>query len=234
MKKLAPGHFLKDVFKAFSQEKTLKEHLIAKTISELRSRDKEIESYFEVTANKSSTKLLSTSTTAIHGSNWVRAVSFDYSKTPLSFTGSLLSDSRFGTRGQPTIYLGETDEVALKEVQFPSYFNATTVFGVNVNLQVVLDLSDTQALNTNFKINKNLFHEEWKKFNNIGIKYYTQYLSDNLRVLPIEGFLYESAKVKGSKCLCIFPDKLVKGSSLQVMGTYKEIPGQEMQIQGTI
>ncbi len=99
---------------------------------------------------------------------------------------------------------------------------------------VTLDLSDTQKLNTNFKINKNLFHEEWKKFNNIGIKFYIQYLSDILRVLPIEGFLYESARVKGSKCLCVFPDKLVKGSHLQVIGNYKEIPEHEMQIQGTI
>ncbi|WP_196801726.1 RES family NAD+ phosphorylase [Bacteriovorax sp. BSW11_IV] len=225
---------MRDVLKAFSQEKTQQEKTIAKALSEIQSRSKDIESLFETMAEKSKEKLSGASSISIKDSNWVRAVSFDYSKEPLSFTGSLLSDSRFGTRGQPTIYLGESQDVALNEVQFPNYFNATTVFGVNVKLQLVLDLSDTKKLSTNYKIDKTLFHEEWKKFNNIDIKFYTQYLSDVLRVLPIEGFLYESVRSKGNKCLCIFPDKLVKGSSLQIVGNYKEIPEEKMQLLGAI
>lgn len=234
MSKPKPSDFLKDVFKAFSQEKTQQEHAIARTLAELKSRAKEVESFFEDTAEKSKQLLTNSGTTSITEVNWVRAVSFDYSKEPLSSQGSLLSDSRFGTRGQPTIYLGETHDVALSEVQFPQYFDATAIFGINVNLQVVLDLSDTKKLNSNYKINKTLFHEEWKKFNNIGITFYTQYLSNILRVLPIEGFLYESVKAKGNKCLCIFPDKLVKGSSLQIVGNYKEIPEEKMQLLGTV
>lgn len=68
----------------------------------------------------------------------------------------------------------------------------------------------------------------------MSIKFYTQHLSDHLRTLSIEGFLYEFVQNGSQKCLCIFPDKLLKGSSLTVVGKYKEIESKEMFIDGTL
>lgn len=146
----------------------------------------------------------------------------------------MLNNSRFNEKGSPTIYLGQDIEVALSEVQFPQYFNATTSFGVEVNLQFILDLSDTSKLSKSFGINKKLFRSTWKNFNNIRIKYYTQYLSDHLRSLPIEGFLYESVQRPGHKCLCLFPDKMIKGSSLKIIGNYKGIDHADLFYDGSI
>jgi hypothetical protein len=227
-------NYLKSILQAFSEEKTGQEEVTSKLISELNTKSHEIEQLFQDQANKSKEKLSLKETISIKSENWVRAVLFDYSLSPLSFKGSLFSDSRFSKRGQQTIYLGQTSDVASREVQFPEYFNATTIFGINVNLQIILDLSSTEKLNKDFKIDKKLFQGNWKKFSNLDIKYYTQFLSDILRLLPIEGFLYESIQLSGQKCLCVFPDKLIKGSSLEVIGTYRDIEEQNMKLLGTI
>jgi RES domain-containing protein len=149
----------------------------------------------------------------------------------LSWGGSLKSATRFNNVGQPTIYLAEEENTSTKEVRFPKYLNATTLFGINVTALVLLDLSETQNLHKH-QISKKMFRGPWKSFNNIKIKYYTQYLTDILRTLPIEGFLYESVQNPGCKCLCLFPEKMIKGSTLRVIGDYESIEDEDMTYEG--
>ena len=229
MKKISLAAFVREILREFSKEKSQQDKDITKVIQKVALRSHEIEAYFEELASKSHASFSKIKTVNIENENWVRAVSIDYAKKPLSYQGSLLSNSRFGQSGQPTLYLAENHDVAAREVQFPEYFQATTLFGIKVNLQFILDLSGTKSL-ANYKVLTNLFVGEWKKFNNLGIKFYTQYLSDYLRTLPIEGFIYQSNQSEKNRCLCIFPDKLVKGSSLAVHGTYKEIHKEDLTI----
>jgi RES domain-containing protein len=223
--------FVSDLVVELSSPLTIDEQKIAAKIKFLKQNKNEIEKHFATQAKRSQSKLAALSTTSISNEQWVRSVSLDYNLKPLSWGGSLVSATRFNNKGQPTIYLAEDDDTSLKEVRFSQHFNATTLFGVKASVQVILDLTDTANLST-LQISKKYFQAPWKSFNNVGIKYYTQFLTDHLRSLPIEGFLYESVQNPSKKCLCLFPEKMIKGSKLQIVGTYQTIQSSDLNFEG--
>lgn len=233
MKEESVSEYLKKIVQEFSTPSNHKEITVIQTIKWIRDHKSETLDYFEFLAKKSHNSLSNSSTMEVEG-NWFRAVTYNYSKFPLSIEGSLKSHARFHRTGQPTIYLAENYDTALKEVRFSEKLIAHTIFPVNIKLQRILDLSDTENLYNNYLISKPNFRGPWKQFLNIGLEYYTHYLSDQLRSLPIEGFLYESNANHNNKCLCLFPEKLIGGSVLKVVGKYGDIDSIYMSLEGLV
>jgi len=232
MKEESIHHYLSKIIQDFSVGLSLEENKVHQKIRWIKEHKLEILNYFESLAKRPHNSLSSTSTKKITGDNWFRAVTYDYSKIPLSFEGSLKSFARFHRVGQPTIYLAENYKTAMEEVRFSKNLVAMTTFGIKINLQRILDLSGSGNLYKNFRISKNYFKGPWEQFSNIGLEYYTHYLSDHLRKLPIEGFLYESNANPKNICLCLFPEKMIKGSTLQVIGDYIEINSNDLYFEG--
>ncbi len=233
MKEESVSRFLSKIVEEFSNPNTYEEKTIIQKIKWIREHKSEILDYFDH-LTKRTYKSLSSSPTREVEKNWFRAVTYDYSKIPLSFEGSLKSHARFNRAGQPTIYLAENYDTALKEVRFPKNLIAQTIFSVNIKLQRILNLSETENLYKNFLISKPYFRGPWNQFLNIGLEYYTHYLSDHLRSLPIEGFLFESNANPENKCLCLFPEKLIRGSVLKVEGEYEHIEPANLLFEGQV
>ena len=232
MKEESIYKYLSKIVEDFSVGLTYEENNAIKKIKWIKENKSEILDEFGSLAKKSFKTLSTASPKKIIKETWVRALTYDYSKLPLSHEGSLKSTARFNRIGQRTIYLAENHDTALKEVHFDKNFMATTSFGIDSNLQLILDLSNSENLQKNFQISRNYFRGPWKQFLNIGLDYYTHFLSDNLRSLPIEGFLYESNANPRNLCLCLFPEKMIKGSTLQVIGDYKEIESKDLFFEG--
>jgi RES domain-containing protein len=222
--------FLKFISKEFEKNQTEPEKRISDLIIQIKKNGPRLQKYFALKSDKSASLLSKANTEKISG-NWNRGVALDYFKKPLSIEGSLKSNGRFHERGQETIYLASTPDTVTRELQFEINKNATALFAISVKLQAILDLSIPSSLDQ-YKIDQSLFQWSWKSFNNLEVKYYTQYLSDYLRTLPLEGFLYESTKHPNQKCLCLFPNKLLRGSSLKVTGKYADIEKKDMTLIG--
>ena len=234
MSKFDVPQVVHDILEEFKSPHSTEEIDVATRIRLFKTHSHEMERFFATLAKRARSATAKASKSSLPG-KWVRCISYDYSTMPLSYVGSLKSSSRFvHGSGQPTIYLAEDPDTATKEVRFSHHFRATTCFGIEYNLRFVLDLTDTKNLYKNFRISRDYFRMPWEMFNNIGIKYYTQYLSDFLRTLPIEGFVYESVQNPGKKCICIFADKLLQGSSLKVIGTYAGFESCNLELVGSI
>ena len=164
--------------------------------------------------------------------HWFRAIRPSQISTPLTYEGSKCSAQRFNFIGEETLYFGEDYNTCFKEIRFEESLCPTTTLSVDIKLQSILDISTEKLLN-NLQLDSILMSGPWKRFNNIGIDFYTQFFAHIVRNGAFEGIMYESTVNEGQKCLAVFPLKLIKGSHLKVIKPTKEMTS-ETEISGII
>lgn len=164
---------------------------------------------------------------------WWRAINRIYDAEPLSVEGSRQSSSRFNELGQDTIYLAESSGTANLEVQLDRNFVTYSFWAIEFKLTGILDLTDKQIISS-FKISTSLLYGLWEMLNMYKITSYSQHVSTIIRKLGYEGFIYESTKDPGKKCLVVFVDNLKRGSYLEVHDKTQGIKEEYLRVDGRL
>jgi RES domain-containing protein len=68
-----------------------------------------------------------------------------------------------------------------------------------------------------------LVQEDWSGIQDAGLESWTQAIGRGCRVAGFEGLIVPSASTQSGKNLVVFPDKLLSGSYIRIMGN-KELP----------
>lgn len=134
---------------------------------------------------------------------------------------------RWNSRGMRAVYSSLEPATAAKESyqNFADYgFSRRSIqprvfIGADVSLQCVLDLSNRRVLHRLGFTTRDLITEDWKAIQDCGQESWTQAIGRGCFLLGFEGLLAPSARdAPKGKNLVYFPDKLMPGSAIRIMG----------------
>lgn len=165
--------------------------------------------------------------------SWWRASNRRYDLEPLSTYGSQHGSARFNEQGEETIYLAENSTTANMEVQLDKNFSTYSFWAIDFKLRGIIDFTDPGTVSA-LGINTDLIYGEWDILNKYKITSYSQKISSYLRGLGYEGFIYESTRDQGKKCVVVFVDNLKKGSFLEVHDKKQKIKSRFIKIDGKL
>lgn len=150
---------------------------------------------------------------------------FAHQQDILSAKGSFIRGGRFNLKGTfEVLYLSCDLRTCIEEIitsaerdgfQVEETLPRTAV-GIEVKLSRVLDLTDPAVRRRLGITKKNLTAPNWVKSQNAGQEAFTQQIGRLAREAGFEAILVPSAVARG-KNLDIFPDRLLSGSSLEVV-----------------
>ena len=205
--------------------------IIAKQISTLIDNDQAFRAYITAQAEKIDSNATPAPQT-IKG-KWWRAINRIYDAEPVSVEGSRQSSSRFNEQGQDSIYLAESSRTSNLEVQLDQNFVTHSFWAIEFKLTGVLNLTDKQVISS-FKISTSLLYGLWELLNMYKITSYSQQVSTIMRKLGYEGFIYDSTKDPGKKCLIVFVDNLKRGSYLEVHDKTQRVKEECLRVEGRL
>ena len=149
--------------------------------------------------------------------SFCRFVSVKYMNDLLSSVGSLKAGGRYNLKNKiEVLYMAPDLQTAIEEPikPYPFKFPPKIIITIDVNVQEIVDLEDTQIMET-LGIDPNQLFCAWRVPSNI--ESYTQTLGRLIyESKNFEGIRYPSASVKNKYNLAIFPDRLKKGSKISV------------------
>jgi filamentous hemagglutinin len=150
----------------------------------------------------------------------------------LTGMGSRSAGARWNPpRGFPTVYASLDPHTALDEVlaHFRHYGfpieSAMPRVTVSVRLGRVLDLTDGPTRSALCVSARRMLEEPWREEQAAGREALTQAIGRLARELGWEGLLVPSAARRGGVNLILFPDKLDRGSTLEIVNV-GELPGR--------
>jgi RES domain-containing protein len=159
--------------------------------------------------------------------------------TPLSAVGSRLRGGRYNRKGGfEAFYLADTPETALYETE-AIFKLAGVVVGVrqpprvmlslDYHLQHVLDLREPSVLK-NLNLTVDDLKQPWKLLQAEKRPVLTQRIGAAAHAIDVEGLFVPSARVDNGTNLVIFPDRLRKGSTVELyVGNEPTIPRYTLQ-----
>ncbi len=207
---------------------------IAKNIDFISQNDQVIRQYIKQESDKFKQKASKGFLKSIGLSeSWWRAINRRYDAEPLSTYGSKINSGRFHEPGEETIYLAENSTTTNLEVQLDKNFVVCSLWPIDFELSGLIDLTDSKTISA-LSINTDLLYGVWDILNMYKITSYSQKISAYLRECGYEGFIYESTKDKGKKCVVIFVDNLKMGSFLEVHDKKHKIESQFLRIDGKL
>lgn len=149
----------------------------------------------------------------------------------LSGEGAAKMGGRWNPRGIRAVY-GSLDVITATCEAYQNFvdygFPLSNVLprvmaGAEADLQAVLDLTKTVQRRKLGVPLRDLVNDDWHKCQAEGKDSTTQIIARACHFLKLEGLLVPSARRKGGQNLVIFPDRLLPGSSLKLLGA-KDLP----------
>jgi len=154
--------------------------------------------------------------------------------TPLSAIGSRMRGGRYNRKGAfEAFYIANTQETALYETAAIFKFAGVVVgvrqpprvmLSLEYNLHDIVDLREPTALAT-LGISVDDLKQPWKLAQAEDRPVLTQRIGAAARAIDVEALLVPSARVDAGTNLVVFPDRLLKGSSVDLfVGDEPTIP----------
>lgn len=150
---------------------------------------------------------------------YFRFIGLQYLQEPLSGIGSIIWGGRYNLKNSfETLYLALNPETATKESTRGSFkFSPKVMMSIDVNISNVIDLGDSSVLKR-LKIDQEDLSVAWRKVQNIDNgEACTQKIGRAVfNCGCFEAIRYPSAMVKNRYNLAVFPDRLLKNSTIRI------------------